>query len=82
MSKKANRVAVETPANVLTPNQRIHAAHLRFNMGKSMDDLAAFFPGVNGGRISEAVKAIELAANHPKAVREYGETPPSPRKKK
>lgn len=68
---------VQEPRKFLTPNDRIALAHFRFNCGYSIEQLCALHPAVNGGRISEAIKAIEHAANNPTKVRAYHETPPT-----
>jgi hypothetical protein len=57
----------------LTPRERIKSAYLHIICGVEQQHLCIAFE-VNIGRVSEAITAIEMAAEDPKAMRAKMET--------
>jgi hypothetical protein len=63
-----------TVTKYLTPKERIICAYQYFCLDMTQEQIKAGFPLVNAGRVNEAIKAIEKAANNPK-IRQYHERP-------
>jgi hypothetical protein len=54
----------------LTPTDKVKVAYSVLVMGLKAQDIAHMYPGINPGRLAEAVTAIEFASKYTDKVNE------------